>query len=86
MPLTAAEKHAQLTSLIGAQNVIGEPDRMASYLNEPRRRFHTGTAAIALPSSVEQVQAIMRWAAEHRVGMIPQGGNTGLVGAQVPLR
>jgi D-lactate dehydrogenase (cytochrome) len=86
MPLTAAEKHAQLTSLIGAQNVIGEPDRMASYLNEPRRRFHTGAAAVTLPSSVEQVQAIMRWAAEHRVGVIPQGGNTGLVGAQVPLR
>ena len=86
MPLTAAEKHAQLTSLIGAQNVIGEPDRMAGYLNEPRRRFHQGAAAVTLPGSVEQVQAIIHWAAEHGVGVIPQGGNTGLVGGQVPLR
>lgn len=86
MPLTAAEKLAQLTSLIGTQNVIGEPERMASYLNEPRRRFHTGAAAVTLPGSVEQVQAIVRWAAQHGVGLIPQGGNTGLVGAQVPLR
>lgn len=59
---------------------------MTAYLNEPRKRFHVPAAAVARPGSVEQVQAIARWANEHRIPLIPQGGNTGLVGAQVPAR
>lgn len=86
MPLSAADTIAQLSTLIGADAVIGEPARMSGYLNEPRKRFHTEATAVALPTSVEQVQAIVRWANETGTGIIPQGGNTGLVGAQVPLR
>jgi FAD/FMN-containing dehydrogenase len=86
MPLSPAEITAQLTALVGAGSVIGEAGAMASYLSEPRRRFHQSAAAIALPASVEEVQAILRWANDKGVGIIPQGGNTGLVGAQVPLR
>ena len=86
MTLSATDVVAQLTALIGASAVIGESERMSIYLNEPRRRFHQKAAAVALPASVEQVQAILRWASENGVGIIPQGGNTGLVGAQVPLR
>jgi FAD/FMN-containing dehydrogenase len=86
MTLTASDTVAQLTALIGANAVIGETEQMGGYLNEPRKRFHQPAAAIALPASVEQVQAIVRWASENQVGIIPQGGNTGLVGAQVPLR
>jgi FAD/FMN-containing dehydrogenase len=85
MPLSTAEITAQLTALIGSHAVIGEPDRMGNYLNEPRRRFHQVAAAVALPASVEEVQATLRWSHENQVGIIPQGGNTGLVGAQVPL-
>jgi len=76
----------QLTALLGANSVIGVPEQMGNYLKEPRKRFHTRASAVALPGSVEQVQAILRWANERCVGIIPQGGNTGLVGAQVPLR
>lgn len=86
MPLSASAIVSQLSALLGANAVIGEAAQMGSYLNEPRKRFHTGAAAVAMPNSVEQVQAIMRWASENAVGIIPQGGNTGLVGAQVPLR
>ncbi|UJW85320.1 FAD-binding oxidoreductase [Devosia sp. SL43] len=86
MPLSAADVVAQLSSLIGANAVIGEPGKMGNYLNEPRKRFHMGAAAIALPGSVEEVQSIVRWANDTGIGIIPQGGNTGLVGAQVPLR
>jgi D-lactate dehydrogenase (cytochrome) len=86
MSLSAASIVDQLTALLGEPAVIGAPEQMGNYLKEPRKRFHTGAAAVALPGSVEQVQAILRWASEHAVGIIPQGGNTGLVGAQVPLR
>jgi len=75
----------ELRGLIGENAVIDDPAVMSSYLIEPRRRFHVGAAAIVRPSSVEQVQAIARWANERRVPLIPQSGNTGLVGGQVPL-
>ncbi len=86
MPLSATDIIAQLTTLVGPAAVIGVPEQMGNYLNEPRKRFHKSAAAIVLPASVVEVQAIVRWANEHGVGLIPQGGNTGLVGAQVPLR
>ena len=86
MPLSPAETTAQLQALLGPDQVIASPERMGSFLHEPRKRFHTPAAAVALPGSVEQVQALARWANEQGVGIIPQGGNTGLVGAQVPLR
>lgn len=86
MTVSAAEVVAQLTALIGANGVIAEADRMVPFLSEPRRRFHQKAAAVVVPASVEQVQAVVRWAGETGTGLIPQGGNTGLVGAQVPLR
>jgi FAD/FMN-containing dehydrogenase len=76
----------ELKALIGESAVIDDPARMSAYLNEPRKRFHVLALAVARPGSVEQVQAIARWANESRVPLIPQGGNTGLVGAQVPMR
>ncbi|MEQ1768800.1 MAG: FAD-binding oxidoreductase [Devosia sp.] len=76
---------AALAGLIGDAAVIRDPAGMPAYLNEPRKRFHVRAAAVALPSDVAQVQAIARWANTSGVKLIPQGGNTGLVGAQVPL-
>jgi D-lactate dehydrogenase (cytochrome) len=77
---------AGLTELLGPAAVIGDAAQMGAYLNEPRRRYHTAAAAVVRPADVAQVQALCRWANEHRVALIPQGGNTGLVGAQVPAR
>ena len=74
-----------LLRLVGADAVIADPGRMGAYLNEPRKRFHQTAVAVVLPHSVVEVQALARWANENRVGLIPQGGNTGLVGAQAPL-
>jgi FAD/FMN-containing dehydrogenase len=76
---------AGLQGLLGESAVLGQPDTMIGYLSEPRRRFHVPAVAVARPADVAQVQALCRWANENRVPLIPQGGNTGLVGAQVPL-
>jgi len=85
---TPADIASAIAGLIGDRNVIGasETDRVRGFLSEPRKRFHTPAAAVAVPASVEQLQAICRWANAEGIGLIPQGGNTGLVGAQVPLR
>ena len=86
MSLTPEKIVQGLRALLGeARTILAEPAEMASYLSEPRKRFHTPAVAVALPGSVAALQALCRWANEHRVPLIPQSGNTGLVGGQVPL-
>jgi FAD/FMN-containing dehydrogenase len=85
MSLSSQQIADGLSAIVGSAAVITDPGRMAGYLNEPRKRFHQTAVAVVLPGAVEEVQAIARWANEYRVALIPQGGNTGLVGAQVPL-
>lgn len=86
MPLSASEIVSALSAIVGTDNVVGDVGQMGNWLNEPRKRFHVAAAAVITPPDVGAVQAVMRWAHEHHVGIIAQGGNTGLVGAQVPLR
>ena len=86
MPKTAAQIAEALTGLLGAHAVVADVSKMGPYLNEPRKRFFTPAAAVALPGTVAEVQALARWAHAEGIGLIPQGGNTGLVGAQVPMR
>ena len=53
------------------------------YLTEPRGQFTGRSALLALPRSVEEVSQLVRHAAAARVGIVPYGGGTGLVGGQV---
>ncbi len=53
------------------------------YLEEPRGRWHGVAGAVALPRSTDQVAAILRACAAARVGVVPWGGGTGLVGGQI---
>jgi D-lactate dehydrogenase (cytochrome) len=85
MSLSNSDIIAALRALVGEAGVVADAADMGQYLNEPRKRFKMPAVAVALPGSVPELQAICRWANENRVGLIPQGGNTGLVGAQVPL-
>ena len=47
------------------------------------RRWTPAPLAIALPASVEEVQAVMRWSAAEGVAVVPSGGRTGLSGGAV---
>lgn len=53
------------------------------YLDEPRGRYHGQAAAVACPQDAETVAVILRACAKARVGVVPYGGGTGLVGGQV---
>lgn len=53
------------------------------YLEEPRGRWHGLAGVLARPESVEEVATIIRACADARVGVVPWGGGTGLVGGQV---
>jgi D-lactate dehydrogenase (cytochrome) len=69
---------------VGTSFVLTDSPDIDPYLTDRRRR-HTGKAmAVVLPGSTEEVAAIVRLCNAHRVPIVPQGGNTGLVLGSVP--
>jgi FAD/FMN-containing dehydrogenase len=74
-----------MAGIVGAKNVIVEPDAMVPYLKEWRDLFRGKAQAIVRPSSTAEVAALVRLAAETGATLVPQGGNTGLVGGQIPV-
>ncbi|WP_374636399.1 FAD-binding oxidoreductase [Paracoccus sp. (in: a-proteobacteria)] len=54
-----------------------------AYLDEPRGRYHGRAGLVAAPRSVDEVAAVVRACADARVGIVPRGGGTGLVGGQI---
>lgn len=74
----------RLAATVGSQNVIVDPTAMGPYLMEWRGLFRGRANAIVLPCSVDQMSAVLRLAQQTKTPIIPQGGNTGLVGGQVP--
>lgn len=76
----------RFAAIVGERYAVRQGTDIEPYVHEPRGLF-TGVASLVLrPASVEQVSAIMRLASETRTPIVPQGGNTGLVGGQVPDR
>jgi len=53
------------------------------YFEEPRGRYSGQAGVLALPRSVDQVATLVKHAAAARVGVVPYGGGTGLVGGQM---
>ncbi len=72
--------------IVGASHVLSHPDLRASFETDWTRRFTGEARFVARPGTTEDVVEVMR--ACHRAGaaVVPQGGNTGLVGGSVPRR
>jgi len=60
-----------------------DPADLEHYGRDWTRRWVPDPLAIALPATVEEVQAIVRWANEHAIAIVPSGGRTGLTGGAV---
>ncbi|WP_343733057.1 FAD-binding oxidoreductase [Duganella sp.] len=75
---------SQCRAVIGDAHVLDTPADMAPFLTDWRGRFTGKALAVLRPGSVEQVAELVRACAAHRVGLVPQGGNTGLVLGSVP--
>lgn len=74
---------AEIEALLGPGGVIADPTEKSGY--ERGARYGAGTAAcVVRPKSTIEVQEIVRWARRHRLKLIPQGANTGLVAAASP--
>jgi FAD/FMN-containing dehydrogenase len=76
----------ELRGIVGERNVLTDPDVVAGYTVDWTGRFRGATPAVVRPHDVEQVAAALRACTRAEVAVVPQGGNTGLVGGSVPLR
>ena len=75
---------AALKAIVGPANVLTQPSDMAAYLTEPRDLFRGGALCVIRPGSTAEVAAIVRLCGAAGTPIVPQGGNTGLVGGQIP--
>lgn len=81
LPDTLVER---FTAIVGKANALTDADRIAPYIREERDLFAGHTRLVLRPGTVDEVSAIMALAQETGTPIVPQGGNTGLVGAQSP--
>ena len=75
---------ARLREIVGDAQVVTDPDVVAPYAQDWTRRWAGKPLAVVRPGTVDEVAAVVRACAEAEVPLVPQGGNTGLVGAGVP--
>src|SRR5438270_9497766 len=70
--------------IVGARHVVAEPADMERYLVEDRGLYHGRALCVVRPGNVEQVSRVVAICDQTGTKMVPQGGNTGLVGGQIP--
>lgn len=76
---------SRLKAVLGEGGWSQDPERLAPKLIEWRDRWQGTTPFLALPRSTAEVAAVIGVCAETSTPVVPQGGNTGLVGGQIPL-
>lgn len=75
---------ARFIAIVGERNALTDPADIAPHLEETRGLFHGDSPLVLKPGSTEEVAAIMKLATETGTVIVPQGGNTGHVGGQIP--
>src|SRR3954451_2047604 len=76
---------ARFAAIVGDKYAVTEAEDVAPYVTEDRNLFHGHSPLVLRPGSTSEVAAICRLASETRTALVPQGGNTGLVGGQTPI-
>ncbi len=74
----------QFTAIVGPAHALTDPDAQQPFLQELRGQFVGKTALVLRPGTVVEVCQIMALAHTHNIAVVPQSGNTGLVGGQIP--
>ncbi len=74
----------RLTEIVGPVHVLRDPDQLATYERDWTGRFVGRASLVVRPASTDEVAAVVRACAELDAPIVPQGGNTGLVGGNVP--
>ena len=74
-----------LVGAVGPSHVLDTDDLVAGYSVDWMGRFHGRARAVVRPASTAEVAAVVAICGRHGLALVPQGGNTGLVGGSVPL-
>jgi len=75
---------AKFRKIVGDKYAVTDAADIAPYVTEERDLFHGRSPLVLRPGSTAEVAAICKLASEHKIALVPQGGNTGLVGGQTP--
>ncbi|WP_448041840.1 FAD-binding oxidoreductase [Bradyrhizobium liaoningense] len=83
-PPLAPELIDQFRKIVGDRHAITDATDIEPYVTEERNLFHGRSPLVLRPGSTAEVSDICKLASAHRIALVPQGGNTGLVGGQTP--
>src|SRR3954452_313074 len=83
-PPLAPELIEQFRKIVGDRHTITDAADIEAYVTEERNLFHGRSPLVLRPGSTAEVSAICKLASAHKIALVPQGGNTGLVGGQTP--
>src|SRR4051794_8200693 len=75
---------AELRAAVGEDHVLVDADLRAGYEIDWLNKYHGDARCVVRPGSVDEVSAVVRACAAAGAAIVPQGGNTGLVGGSVP--
>lgn len=70
----------QIAEILSPHNIVSDP---APFLLDQRKRYTSENCLVVQPDSVAQIQKLVRFCAANRIPIVPQGGNTGLVGGSL---
>ncbi|MGA2042050.1 MAG: FAD-binding oxidoreductase [Roseiarcus sp.] len=73
-----------LEQIVGARHVLTDEELIGAHLVEPRGLFRGRARALVRPASTRETAGVLALCDQRRVPVVPQGGNTGLVGGQTP--
>ncbi len=71
-------------TIVGPKHAVTDPNEISPYLTEERGLYHGHAPLLLRPATTGDVSEICALANQHRIALVPQGGNTGLVGGQTP--
>ncbi|MBU6459960.1 MAG: FAD-binding oxidoreductase [Proteobacteria bacterium] len=75
---------ARIASIIGPENLLRSEEDMAPFCLDWRKRYHGRPLAVACPGSTDEAARLVSFCHEKDIPVVPQGGNTGLVGGATP--
>src|SRR5437016_2244903 len=85
MPTPSPETLNRLAAVVGDKYAIRDEAEMAGYMREWREIWIGRSPMVLRPGSTEEVSRILAIASETLTAIVPQSGNTGLVGGQIPM-
>ncbi len=75
----------KFAEIIGSKHVLTDPSEMRPFLTDWRGLYQGSAFAIVKPGNTQEVSEIVRICVSENIGIVPQGGNTGLVGGSIPF-